>query len=404
MGHGLLENVRPSTLGEPPWGALTVFAVIFLYLLVNILVTRGYAAVTGRHLPRTANAAEKKGGDTGKPGPEVKTQKEEKEPSNGAAAVGAKPGEVREPGIPPEGVEESEDQTDAELLVQLAIVNLLLLVLVPMLVRLTSSASLSDLGLDLQNWKGQMAVGAVAALLMTPAVLAIQSLAVRIWPSQKHPVEDMILEEFTAGRAIVAVLSAMVLAPMIEELLFRAIVQRWLTGLCSVVQRWLITLLSVVQCWLIRPFPVRRDLTASRVQPDLSEQFSGDWPAGDAPLQHLGELDFGFVAEPRPLSRTRTASVTAVVVTSLLFATMHLPQWPAPIGIFLLAMALGAVYQRTGKLLTVITMHAVFNGFSTVGLLLMALDRDLHPHHVGAAHAFISDVFGIVRVVIGLSG
>ena len=68
---------------------------------------------------------------------------------------------------------------------------------------------------------------------MTPAVLAIQSLAVRIWPPRKHPVEDMILEEFTPGVAVLAILSTMILAPMIEELLFRGIVQRWLTRLFS---------------------------------------------------------------------------------------------------------------------------------------------------------------------------
>ena len=87
------------------------------------------------------------------------------------------------------------------------------------------------LGLDFTDWRRQMAVGGVAALLMTPAVLAIQSLAVRIWPPHKHPVEDMVLKEFTPGVALLAVVSTMVLAPMIEELLFRGVVQRWLTRL-----------------------------------------------------------------------------------------------------------------------------------------------------------------------------
>jgi len=52
---------------------------------------------------------------------------------------------------------------------------------------------------------------------------------------------------------------------------------------------------------------------------------------------------------------------------------MHLPQWPAPIAILLLSMALGTVYQRTGSLLAAITMHATFNGVNTLLLLLAAI-------------------------------
>src|SRR5262249_49881930 len=124
---------------------------------------------------------------------------------------------------------ESGEQSLAEQLIQLALINGILLVLVPLLVRLTSGASLADFGLSLLRWKRQMAIGVGAAFLMTPAVYAIQSLAVRIWKSRQHPVEQMVLDQFSIGIAILAMGSTVVLAPMIEELLFRGIVQRWLT-------------------------------------------------------------------------------------------------------------------------------------------------------------------------------
>ena len=66
-----------------------------------------------------------------------------------------------------------------------------------------------------------------------------------------------------------------------------------------------------------------------------------------------------------------------IVLTSLAFASLHATQWPAPLAIFLLSMALGALYHRTGSLLAVITMHATFNGFSTLLLLLEALSRQI---------------------------
>ena len=65
----------------------------------------------------------------------------------------------RGPGNPAAVTDETVEQSQTELLVQLAMINVLLLILVPALVRLTSGASLADLGLDFRNWKRQMAVG-----------------------------------------------------------------------------------------------------------------------------------------------------------------------------------------------------------------------------------------------------
>jgi membrane protease YdiL (CAAX protease family) len=54
-----------------------------------------------------------------------------------------------------------------------------------------------------------------------------------------------------------------------------------------------------------------------------------------------------------------------VVLTSLLFAAVHAPQMPAPFAIFVLSLALGTLYQRTGSLAAPFTLHALFNGLST---------------------------------------
>jgi hypothetical protein len=53
----------------------------------------------------------------------------------------------------------------------------------------------------------------------------------------------------------------------------------------------------------------------------------------------------------------------AVIVTSLLFALAH-PTWEKP-GIFLLALAMGYVYERTGNLWSCITVHVLFNAVGT---------------------------------------
>ena len=63
----------------------------------------------------------------------------------------------------------------------------------------------------------------------------------------------------------------------------------------------------------------------------------------------------------------------------MVFAALHAPQWPAPIPLFVLALGLGIVYERTGSLLAPICMHAVFNGFSTLMLFHVALQGPDHP-------------------------
>lgn len=367
-GRGLLENVSALALRDAPWGGLTVFAVVVLYVIVNISIGRGYAAVTGRRPPRLAAKAAQAQAEVGKPEKEPAAKGQAKEPAADAAAQPADEKEQPEPNEADLKKNEAPVQTDAELLIQLALINTLLLVLVPALVRLTSGAHLADFGLGSTNWAGQMAVGGVAALLMTPAVLAVQYLAVQLWPPNKHPVEEMMLGEFTEGVAVLAIMSTMVLAPMVEELLFRGIIQRWLTKI----------------------FTGGPPKALPTVNPAYLYD-EADWFAGDPfarpvedPVRDLA------VSKGPPTPSSPRFSVAAIVLTSVFFSAMHFPQWPAPIGIFLLSMALGTVYQKTGSLLSAITMHAVFNGFSTVALLVMAIENQLHPPQAGAVHAFLS--------------
>jgi hypothetical protein len=68
------------------------------------------------------------------------------------------------------------------------------------------------------------------------------------------------------------------------------------------------------------------------------------------------------------------------VITSAVFAAVHLPQWPAPLAIFFLSVGLGAVYQGTGSLIASLVMHALFNGLGTMMLFLAILaGRSTHP-------------------------
>jgi membrane protease YdiL (CAAX protease family) len=336
-GQPILPERPIVPMRRAPWGAVTVFWVVVLYGFVHVEVGRAYAAATGRH------AAPVKQADHAQP----------------------QPVDDARPAVDDPKVDENNEMTQIDLLLQLAAINSLLLILVPLLVRCTSGATLADLGLSLAGWRRQLAIGVGAALLITPVVILIQIVAIQVWRSHKHPVEEMVLDSFSPGIALLAVASAMVLAPMIEELLFRVIVQRWLTRFARP---------RGSSAWIAKNqahgVPAGAEITAQIDETATSS--SEAIPLGqDAVLDPAG-------SEPRPS--------LAIVSTSLLFAAMHAAQWPAPIAIFVLSVALGALYKRTGSLFAAIAMHGTFNGFSTLLLLLQALGRQIEPNHA-AQHA-----------------
>jgi len=357
-GRPLLADVPCFPLREAPWGAMTVFSVIVLYLLVNVSVSRIYAAATGRKPMGSAEARK----DAGIPPVGLSEAKDNGDPPDRDATESVKPGGA-EPGKGNRGNQDQpETQTQTDILLQLAVINGLLVVLVPALMRSTAGARLADFGLTLVDWKRQMAVGGAAALLMTPAVYAIQSLAVRVWKSQQHPVEEMVLGKLSLGIALLAIVSTVVLAPMIEELLFRGIVQQWLTKLTG--QR------------TTPAKPMRAEIPVELGADDFPPfRDPGDVPSGLSREEQRGSTS----TDDRPRGASSAAGLP-IVLTSITFASLHATQWPAPLAIFLLSMALGTLYHRTGSLLSVIAMHATFNGFSTLLLLLEALSRQAQAH------------------------
>ncbi len=357
-GLPIVADDRAWPLKPASWGSLTVLSLVFLYLGVNLTVSRIYAAATGRQVPRIAKAAENQGGAREPDKAIDKSKNAEKAPGPGEAAAAGQSKDVKSGPHDP-GSDASPEQSLAELMFQSAVSNGLLLVLVPAFVRLTSGAGLADLGLHRQEWPRQMGIGVRAAMLMTPPVCAIQFLTVQIWRSQAHPVEQMVLEKLTVGVAILAVLSTMVLAPWIEELLFRGIFQRWLGRLVE-----------------DRPFSTTAIQEKGRFGPLVPEDESfflnsKATSTESTPIDPGSEI-LASSHQPAEQPSSRFSSLP-ILLTSFFFAAMHLSQWPAPVAIFLLSMALGTVYERSGSLLAAITMHATFNGVNTLLLLLAAI-------------------------------
>ena len=226
--------------------------------------------------------------------------------------------------------------TDTEKLVIGSLVSLILLLGAPPLVGFWTGARLSDFGLNLDRVGRDVLIGFVAFLLVTPFVQLIFILAVRYFPIPplKHPLENM-LRSKEGGVPFVAFayLSAMVLAPLSEELIFRGLIQGW-----------------------------PQQLYHNRLATEVTEQ--GPTVRRSNWLSRSIRLLTPSGASPR------LARIFPVGITSFLFAAVHFQQMPAPFAIFPLSLCLGCLYQRTHRLLPSIVLHSLFNGFNTTILVI----------------------------------
>ena len=279
-----------------PWGVGSLLAVVLLYFAVNLAIGAAYLAATG----------------------------------------GAR-------------------MSSRSILAMMALCNAALLPLVPLALRLTAGARLSDLGLDVETAWADALRGAVACLLLAPVVYALMAAVGQVWKPHKHPMEDMIKAAPTGSIALLAFVSGVILAPAAEELIFRGVLQGWLVRACS-------------RKPAADPFAEGGDLPDDR--PILLEEY--------AVSAEEGALRTAWSAPIATLERASRPGGAAVarylpgVVTSLLFAALHWQQWPAPIPLFVLSLALGALYERTGGLVAPFVLHATFNGLSTT-LMYLAL-------------------------------
>lgn len=315
-GRAFLPPAAP--MRRVPWGLGSILAVILLYLFAGQLIAGVFLGAT-RPPPKPAEIVK---------------------------AVPATP---------------SPDLSSREKISVVLLLNSAMIPLLPALLRATSGARWADLGLSPRGAWIDLARGAVTCLIIAPSCYAVYAVALRAWPPQKHPLQDLLQSQaVTPALAIVAFLSAVVVTPVVEELVFRGVLLGWLNQL------------------FVAPEPGLASGASAQVSPpeEISESRVGSasqpWPGLEA-LERDPALAFTPRALVGALRTLPAAWIWPNLVSSAVFALLHYAQWPAPVPLFLLALALGWLARRTGRLWASIALHAGFNGISTTILVLTAL-------------------------------
>jgi membrane protease YdiL (CAAX protease family) len=192
-----------------------------------------------------------------------------------------------------------------------------------------SNSNKFDMGLPANGWEllRDIKIGVVAWLAALVPIYGLKIVTFFIWNQMwgeptAHPLVEWLLKNPDPAFLAVAFVSAVLLAPLSEELSFRLLLQGWLEKVA--------------------------------ITPPLTPPHQGE---GNE------EVDSN--------QKEGNQMVWPFVVSSLLFALAHAGHGPDPIPLFFLALILGYVYRQTHRIVPCIVAHALFNLLSLLMLAIM---------------------------------
>lgn len=215
-------------------------------------------------------------------------------------------------------------------------------------------------GLSLRSLVPDAKLGGLAMLLLFAPVLGLQMLLTQFFPSQ-HPLIETIRKTGDTGFLWASGLAAVIAAPVVEELQFRVLFQGWLQNVARAI-RGQLSLTDVI--W--GAGSVRAD-SSSRANDSRGDSKAENDVSSDASSKNeAGVVLTGSSAESA-LPRW------PIFGSSLLFALAHASHGPDPIPLFLLALGLGYLVQRTGRVWPAIFVHFLLNSWTMILMVMIVL-------------------------------
>ncbi len=263
--------------------------------------------------------------------------------------------------------------------------------------RVVSGTKLYQIGFHTSYLRQALLLACLAFLTVVFLVLAVNlgveltQLLITDEPPEEHGLEKMISQNPSLLKWLLLIVTALIVAPVMEELIFRGVFQGWASQEAWRVEFFMFGafLIGIILhyedrigisifwlCLLIgfRLFPnmlVRFFDKGTTKKKEQKERFSEK--EGELTEENLSDF-YKYVLkitnQGKMLIRFRS-----IYACSAMFAMMH--TWPTPIPLFLLGLALGWLAHRTQGLAAPIFLHFLFNGVAFMSLILkqaMALE------------------------------
>jgi membrane protease YdiL (CAAX protease family) len=250
----------------------------------------------------------------------------------------------------------------------------------------------ADLGLTTARALSNVTLACLAWFPLTFLTLAAYFVALQCTNWQEHPLTKLAQDGLARWEWWLLGLEAVVTVPIVEELVFRGVLQGWLVR-CSRVGHIAVMMAAVLVASipyfppkdkepeiapllfalclipgylfvLFRYGPTERELDVKTALRLLRE--------GSHLPEAIQAANHGAVNLARVFARTGRFPLPAIYGSSMLFAVFHSSVWPSPIALFILALGLGWLASRTQSLVSPIIVHALFNA---VALLVLVLQQ-----------------------------
>jgi membrane protease YdiL (CAAX protease family) len=235
-----------------------------------------------------------------------------------------------------------DDSSIVAILLSNALASALLIGLAAIYLRLRCGPSVGDLGF--LPWRPgiDLRLGLVTFLAALVPVFTIQFLLTRLVPTE-HPVQLLLTRDSSPQVLALCVVSAVIVAPLSEEFLFRVLLQGWLEALAM--RRHGQQEVQVLTGNMVLHADLAPGPAADSSNPYASPQ------AASGRIEAVKGV--GPALMPWP-----------IVVSSLVFAAVHIGHGPDPVPLFVLALMLGYLYQKTHRIWPGVVVHACLNAWS----------------------------------------
>ncbi len=233
------------------------------------------------------------------------------------------------------------------------------------LFRFASGTQIHELGLSIRRPRENLALACLCWLAITPLVFGVHYLAylAYFWllgsKPVSHPLQQLAEGSPTLLDGILIGISALAVAPIWEELMFRRVLQSWLAqrdwgGHLGMGLAALIAVGTVVTSFNDSQ-TLTRELIVGKISPIL-------FVLAIVPGYFYGD---GLLRKWIPDRNT----FRGIYATAMLFGMVHSFAWPTPIPLFVLGLGLGFLAYRTQTLFGPILLHSLFNAVACLALV-----------------------------------
>lgn len=257
-----------------------------------------------------------------------------------------------------------------------------------------------DFGLGWRRWPANLALGVTVFIYLTPVVLCLHAASSLVLWDRPHALAALRTANLAWWEWALVAFQACLAAPLIEEVLFRGLLQNWLPQASLLGHSVIMLTTLVVAARGIAYHDAATDMDVIDGGPvvfavllvggylyvlyrlkcafALSGEEVRAWHPISIDLTPEDDF-FETTAEVRRLDQQRQeswreiTSAFSVYGSAMLFAMLHVDAWPAPIALFVMGLGLGFLARRTQSLLGPIVFHAAFNLVAFIALYGMTL-------------------------------